>query len=385
MRIYTALFLLLVCAGTVARAQATDANAILHESVKKMIDTRTVAGTITFQTHRYTGIDDSRRFVVRVQRNPNDRIFGCSFNITDESRRNYFAWNGTTSTVVYLDSHRVMQARGKNASWLRKTDLAELLSLFPMAIPKFDDLGDGKIRATYIGRESVRGTQCHVIRIDFLDTSIVRDNHAVLYIGTRDLLPRRQRSGFVYNGARDSVRIDWLDIDLKQNFSDNTFTLQGPPDFNVEQVRPYGANLLEEGTTAPDFALPNDKGDTVSLTSFRGRYVILDFWATWCGPCRMAMPGLQRIHEKLAPSGVAVIGVDCFERGGTDPVKMMRDGGYTYQILLKGDVIAQKYGASSIPTIYLVGPDGTILFAASGYSEENEQEIERLIGEVGMK
>jgi thiol-disulfide isomerase/thioredoxin len=115
------------------------------------------------------------------------------------------------------------------------------------------------------------------------------------------------------------------------------------------------------------------------LAQYQGKVVLLDFWATWCGPCKMAMPGVQRISEKFAGRPVAVVGANCWEK--SDPAAFMKSNGYTYELMLNADDLAKKYGVSGIPTFVILSPNGEQVYKSVGYDPNHEQEIARIIEE----
>ncbi len=110
-----------------------------------------------------------------------------------------------------------------------------------------------------------------------------------------------------------------------------------------------------------DFALTGLNGDSVALADHRGDVVIVDFWATWCGPCRMVMPHLQSIHDELADQGVRVIALSV-DRKGPDVVKQfIARHGYTFPVAMANMELVKAYGGvPSIPTTFVMAPDGTI-------------------------
>src|SRR6185436_10427847 len=96
------------------------------------------------------------------------------------------------------------------------------------------------------------------------------------------------------------------------------------------------------------------------LSDLKGRVVLLDFWATFCGPCRMAMPAIQRLSEKYQKEPVSVIGMDS-ERPGTDeqvPKKFLQDSKITYRQLKGTEEISQNYRISTIPYFVLIDKKG---------------------------
>lgn len=147
----------------------------------------------------------------------------------------------------------------------------------------------------------------------------------------------------------------------------------------AENIKPSTAPLgYNVGNRAPDWTFNDENGVPHSLSDYIGQVVVLDFWATWCGPCRMVMPDLEKVHKKYNSRGVVVIGMDGAERGG-DPVKFMRDNGYTYKLLLKTDPAMMKYATSGIPQMYVIGVDGAILYKHTGYVPGMAEELGKVI------
>lgn len=123
---------------------------------------------------------------------------------------------------------------------------------------------------------------------------------------------------------------------------------------------------LAVGEVAPNWTLSDAKGRSYSLSDYRGKVIVLDFWASWCAKCASLMPELEKLHQKYKDKGVVVLGVNLLEDGTNDPVKVMREKGMTYKILLKGDAMAAEYGVKSVPAIYVIGADGKVLYFKSG-------------------
>lgn len=141
-----------------------------------------------------------------------------------------------------------------------------------------------------------------------------------------------------------------------------------------------GNGLLEVGTDAPDWTLKDPRGKEHTLSEYKGKVVVLDFWAVWCGPCKAAMPSVQRLHKKFEKSGkVAIFGMNSWERATNDPAKYMRDSGLSYGLLLNADDVASAYKVTGIPAFYVIGPDGKILWNAVGHSPAHEKEIAEVI------
>lgn len=116
----------------------------------------------------------------------------------------------------------------------------------------------------------------------------------------------------------------------------------------------------QEGAPAPDFTVETLDGQRLRLSDLRGQVVVLNFWATWCGPCREEMPLFERAAAEFAGQGLVLIAINVQERPGAVRTFVERLG-LTYPIGLdeKG-TIARRYRVRSFPTTYFVGRDGTV-------------------------
>lgn len=137
--------------------------------------------------------------------------------------------------------------------------------------------------------------------------------------------------------------------------------------------------LLAVGASAPDWELADADGKLQTLAQYRGKIVVLDFWATWCGPCTEIMPQMQKLHEKYKDRGVAVFGVSSWEKN--DPGLLMKEKHYTYGLLLKGEDIADRYGVDTLPAVYIIGADGRVVYRHQGVAWDFGSIIKRQLGE----
>ncbi len=128
----------------------------------------------------------------------------------------------------------------------------------------------------------------------------------------------------------------------------------------------YAQKLLKPGTTAPDFILPMPNGYRVQLAEFKGKYVLLDFWASWCPDCRKDIPAVKAMYEKYGKN-VVFIGVS-FDTDRDRWAKCVADNGMTWRQVselkrMREAKIAQTYGVQWIPSMTLVGPDGKVVLS----------------------
>ncbi len=137
------------------------------------------------------------------------------------------------------------------------------------------------------------------------------------------------------------------------------------------------------GTVAPNFTLEDLDGKAVTLSSFRGKVVLIDFWATWCPPCRESVPAIEKLHKKYGDKGLAVLGVS-LDEGEWDKVKAFRaDYGMSYTVLKGTDRVEEKYMVRTIPLVVLLDKDGNVRsrFLGAGTEDEIEKEIKALLAE----
>jgi peroxiredoxin len=117
----------------------------------------------------------------------------------------------------------------------------------------------------------------------------------------------------------------------------------------------------------PDFDLKDSAGHDVSSAQFRGKVVLLDFWATWCGPCKKEMPGYERLYRRYKDRGLVVIGISADSDAGL-VAKFGRQLGVTYPLLING-MDVQRYGVKGLPTTILVDRDGFVRKEVVGFEE----------------
>lgn len=135
----------------------------------------------------------------------------------------------------------------------------------------------------------------------------------------------------------------------------------------------------EEGGRAPDFALKSLSGATVRLADLRGKVVLLDFWATYCVPCRESIPAFQRLYDKGRARGLEVVGISL--DSAVEAVAPFADEvGMRYTVLLDpGHETRSSYRVRGLPTALLIGRDGTVLKRWVGFDPELKKEIEEEI------
>ncbi len=147
-------------------------------------------------------------------------------------------------------------------------------------------------------------------------------------------------------------------------------------------IASFGPNLSlgTTGRPAPDFQLRSTRGKLVSLSQHRGKVVVLDFWASWCGPCRAAIPAMQRLHERYADEGLVVLGINVNDT--TDPAAFMDKMNATYTTLLAGEEVSAAFKVKGIPTLVVIDAGGNVIFRESGWATPFERKMRDVIEEA---
>jgi thiol-disulfide isomerase/thioredoxin len=143
----------------------------------------------------------------------------------------------------------------------------------------------------------------------------------------------------------------------------------------LNPLEPAGKGLGE----GPNIAI-QDKGKTVQLADYKGKVVLIDFWATWCGPCRESIPGLVALYEKYKDQGFQVIGPALENDSGELVPKMAETLGITYPVGLPTKVEqVQAYRAESLPTSVLIDKKGMVRWHQPGYLPGMEKTVEKFV------
>src|SRR5690606_31210110 len=159
-----------------------------------------------------------------------------------------------------------------------------------------------------------------------------------------------------------------------------------------QQGKALASRILAEktiriGTIAPDFVQPDVNGHAVRLSDFRGRYVLVDFWASWCSPCRAENPNLKKAYERYRAKGFAVVAISLDDNKGKDAwLKAIVDDGLTWINVadLKGwsNEVAVLYGVRGVPTNYLIDQNEHII--AKDLRGDNLHNVLRDLFEKGL-
>ncbi|MBI3565623.1 MAG: redoxin domain-containing protein [Elusimicrobia bacterium] len=142
------------------------------------------------------------------------------------------------------------------------------------------------------------------------------------------------------------------------------------------------AGAPRAGTRAPDAAGTDLTGAPARLADFRGRVVLVDFWATWCEPCKDSLPLYERLYQSRRGDGLTVVGISQ-DALGVDVAAFARSKGLTYPLWRDGDRSAYRaFGVYQLPAAFLIGRDGTVLRRWDGFVPVDAAAIERAVDEA---
>ncbi|WP_348262131.1 redoxin family protein [Telmatobacter sp. DSM 110680] len=149
------------------------------------------------------------------------------------------------------------------------------------------------------------------------------------------------------------------------------------------------------GKPAPDFVLQDLSGKTVALSNFKGKPLLINFWATWCGPCKIETPWLIELQNEYASKGFEIVGIstegDDLQPGDKEGwardkaaiAKFVKDEHMQYPVLINGDSLASVYGGlDAMPTSIYVNPDGKVVAVQLGITSKDDMEenIKKTLG-----
>lgn len=396
-------------AGAAQPAAKSDSGAVDAAAAKLLADStaavkkiRDVSATTTQSVGPMTS---KGAFVVSIP----EKIAGFpfsmySFTLHNDEGKPTAQWSTDGKQVQKLDHAGKVLLTFKN-------DKGEALAMPPQDVwpvmPQwiFEDIFENPqlklVAAKVLPDADVAGVKCRVVEVtrEFdpgQEDSPKLTMKGVRYIGAEDNLPRRIEMSMdnpdpASGGQGYSMKVEMADMKVNQGLKGGDYAIKAPAGYESKDASAsdVGVQLqadqpqlaVKEGSEFPAFTLKDPSGKEVTLASLKGRVVLLDFWATWCGPCKAVMPKIQELHEKFKDKAVTIAGVNCWEEKPENAVKYMESKKYTYSLLLGGDDLAKSLNITGIPTLILIGKDGKVLHTTVGVSPGEEETLAKIIEE----
>lgn len=389
----------LIVPGTGAYTE--DGGKILRAAVEVIKSVKTLSYEAVYETNGSMSTRSPRAVGnVRIARLPSENPLKAQI-----AARGLFTASGSDEKTPFdttFDGQRVQKMRSRDKTVVtkmlssddpRERTLGYVTSFFgggPYQLLMLEYLIDtpfsrqiGASVIDYEGRTVVEGVLCHVVYVEYSVIPGGKVQKERWFFGMKDSLPRRSEIIVSDNEGRYGAYALRL-TNLRTNIAlgQRNFAVKLPTGFsNKPFAEPPKITLLSVGEIAPNWKLVDGNGVERQLSDYRGKVVVMDFWATWCGPCLRAMPVLQKIYERFKDRGVEVFGVNAWE--DSNSAEFMKRAGYTYGLLQKGETIADAYHIPSLPTLYVVGADGKIIHSVKGLDDNLDEHIEAYLKAVG--
>ncbi len=208
--------------------------------------------------------------------------------------------------------------------------------------------------------------------LNFGDVLFWIDRSSRLVWKTRtEVVSQMPQSGAKMAGFETTL---YSDVPMNLNLQAAAFAFVPPPGATEQNAGKVDGREALVGRPAPDFTLRDLEGEQIQLSGLRGKVVLLDFWATWCGPCRMTMPKLNNLVKKFRKQDVVILGIDVSEEEQTVRT-FLRKNRLEYPILLvpRGNPVVENYSARSIPALVVIDRNGLVAEYKVGYGNETEE------------
>ncbi len=135
-------------------------------------------------------------------------------------------------------------------------------------------------------------------------------------------------------------------------------------------------SAIEPQAAAPNFTLPNRSGDSVSLAGLKGQVVMINFWASWCGPCRQEMPQLEALYERYSDLGFTLLGVNV-ESDSKDALKWLQDTPVSFNVLFDtANKVSKLYDVVAMPSTVIIDKTGKVRYVHEGYEPGYENDYQ---------
>ena len=257
-----------------------------------------------------------------------------------------------------------------------------------MRLTEYEQLGK-KTKGVKILREEPvivrdKKVDCYVVEVDYGTTAGPAGEETsrnTLWIDKTRMIVLRQitysrtPAMFVGGSVHLTVTSNFTIAEIDAPLGDALFTFVAPDGTSeVEKLSPIPPRPSLTGKEAADFKLKDINGKEFNLHSLRGKVVLLDFWATWCGPCLVELPHIEKLHREFKDKGLVVLGINAEEAAVASA--FMKEKGYTFATLVDTEgAVAELYDVTSIPQVLVIGKDGKVETHYFGTKTENELRV----------
>lgn len=137
-----------------------------------------------------------------------------------------------------------------------------------------------------------------------------------------------------------------------------------------------------KGLAVPPFRVVSTSGQQISQQNYKGRLLIIDFFATWCAPCRDSVPHLVSLGKKYGPKGLSILGLTMEGDDLYSVREFISDKKINYPVASAGEDIVSSFGVRSVPTLFLINKEGVVVERFSGFSEQTARRMDSIINRL---
>lgn len=208
----------------------------------------------------------------------------------------------------------------------------------------------------------------------------VTNRYKIVFIDRKTGLPDEEINHLVVLDKVQDQHIKIKDLQINQKPAGFLFDNKDFLATHTQEVRAPGGGLQKlVGQDIPSFSLTSFTGEKVSSEDLKGKAVLLDFWAVWCGPCMASMPKVEALYQKYKDKGLMVAGV-MIEENELQPAKLwIEKHKASFTMLVGNEKLKQDFKVNGIPLYILIDKSGKISFVREGYTDEMEQAIKKLL------
>jgi len=157
---------------------------------------------------------------------------------------------------------------------------------------------------------------------------------------------------------------------------------KGKPLGEQDLLRKLKLVIVPGALPAPRFNASTPEGTKIGIDDLKGKLVLLNFWATWCPPCILEMPTMEKLHQEFKEEGLEVVAMN-FMEGPKTINAFIKKRGFTFTVLMdRSGEISQRYGVHALPVTYLIGRQGNILVKSIGYKDWYKKEIRQFVSSL---
>ncbi len=248
-----------------------------------------------------------------------------------------------------------------------------------------DEYFDG-IRS--VGSETVNGEKYDIIEVSYMNNQ----RSKYFWLSKRDYLPRKLME---IVRVKNTILIKelWSNIFVNVEIPDALFSWQPPAGWTEYKEQDIEERLLESGTVAPDFEFKTIDGNTIKLSDFHGKVVLINFWRVGCPPCRCEIPHLERLYRKYKEQGLIVIGFNSYDDHDI-ALDLLRENSVTYSNIVDASEAAWSVqqelyqpgtSGSAVPMNYIIDRYGKVADAWYGFDKKDEEFLDRKLEPFGFK